>query len=64
LPGALLERAAYREAHNLGLSLAEVSDLDPRSQDLLHGLLALIVDRVKTRMQAGDLVRKRTGKKA
>lgn len=64
LPGSLLERPAYREAHNRGLSLAEVPDLDQRSQDLLRGLLAMIVDRVKVRMHGVDRERKRTGRKA
>ena len=64
LPGSMLERPAYREAHNRGLSLAEVPDLDQRSQDLLRGLLAMIVDRVKVRMHGVDRARKRTGRKA
>jgi chromosome partitioning protein len=64
LPGSLLERAGYREAHNRGLSIAEVGDLDRRSQDLLHGLLALIVERLKARMTATRLGSKRTGRKA
>lgn len=63
LPGAILERTAYREAHNRGLSISELEDLDTNSRVLMHGLLGRITASVKARVEAARVRKKRAGKK-
>ena len=63
LPGAILERTAYREAHNRGLSISELKDLDADSRAQMHGLLDLITASVKARVEAARGGKKRAGKK-
>jgi chromosome partitioning protein len=63
LPGSILERTAYREAHNRGLSISELKDLDENSRALMHGLLGLITESVKTRVEASRAGKRRAGKR-
>lgn len=63
LPGSIQERTIYREAHNRGLSITELKDLDGGAMALMHGLLGLITERVKTRVQSAQ-PKPRTGRKA
>ena len=63
LPGSILERTAYREAHNRGLSISELKDLDANSRVLMHGLLGLITASVKTRVEASLAGKRKAGKK-
>jgi chromosome partitioning protein len=63
LPGAILERTAYREAHNRGLSIAELKDLDDHSRALMQALFGLITMRVRARVETAQATRKRAGKK-
>jgi chromosome partitioning protein len=64
LPGSILERTAYREAHNRGLSISELKDLDAHSKALMHGLLGRITASVKARVDAAHARKKRAGKRA
>jgi chromosome partitioning protein len=63
LPGSILERTAYREAHNRGLSISELKDLDANSKALMHGLLGLITASIKARVETARGGTKRAGKK-
>lgn len=63
LSGSILERTAYREAHNRGLSISELKDLDANSRVLMHGLLGLITASVKTRVEAARAGKRKAGKK-
>jgi chromosome partitioning protein len=63
LPGSIIERTAYREAHNRGLSISELTDLDTHSRALMHGLLARITASVKARVEAAQSAKKRVGRK-
>lgn len=64
LPGSILERTAYREAHNHGFSISELKDLDANSSALMHSLLGLITASVRARVEVARAGKKRTGKRA
>ena len=60
LPGSMLERTAYREAHNRGQAVTETRDkaLNARADVLMHALLQMITERVKARVLAARKVKR------
>jgi chromosome partitioning protein len=62
LPGSIIERTSYREAHNRGLSISELKDLDAHAKALMHGLLGRITASVKVRVEAAQARKKRAGR--
>jgi chromosome partitioning protein len=62
LPGSVIERTSYREAHNRGLSISELKDLDAHSKALMYGLLGRITASVKARVEAAQTRKKRAGR--
>ena len=62
LPGSISERTAYRVAHNAGQAVTEIEIPDQHLRVLMDALLAMITERVKTRINAAKPQKKKASK--